>query len=186
MAISQSIESERYLRQLGSGHIYHWTPTLAKRKDMVIYDPELAKSRIEALNQRLADEKAQQTPEAIAEHQKAMADAQQDAHIITDLEQQLERSREIERAEIENLEKGQDIKPEEKIMSDQDIELERRDKILATDPHIKNIMGMTSKNQVEAYVLQEFGEDLDRRKSLGDLKNYALKKRTDRLFEFEG
>jgi hypothetical protein len=153
---------------------------------MVPYDPELAKARIAQLKQNLADTKAAQTPEAIAQHAKVMADAQQDAHLITDLEQQMEAAHEIERAEIRDLEKNQDVTPEKKLQTDEEIELARRDKILAEDVQIKNIMEMKTKNDVEAYMLQEFGEGIDRNMNVSQLKNFALNKRTERLFEFEG
>ena len=43
------------------------------------------------------------------------------------------------------------------------------------DPIVMEIRNMRSKNDVEKFMLEKYGIDVDRRKNLSDLKNLALK-----------
>jgi hypothetical protein len=50
-----------------------------------------------------------------------------------------------------------------------------------TDPEISSIRSMTKKNQVEQYVLEHFGVDIDRRLPLARLKKIAIDHRKTQL-----
>lgn len=182
MAIAQ-----RFLRQLGSGTIYHYTETLAKRGDMVPFDQDQAKIRIDAAKKNLADLKKLRGPEAQAIHTEAMLKARETSDTLTKLEREIEdETAAIEADGKKGIDDSGDIKTKNRILTDEEIELERKDAIIAKDPHILNIMSMKSKKEVRAYLLAEFGEDPGEEAKYDVLKNIAIGKRTDRLFEFNG
>uniref|UniRef100_A0A6M3XRZ2 Uncharacterized protein n=1 Tax=viral metagenome TaxID=1070528 RepID=A0A6M3XRZ2_9ZZZZ len=178
----------KYLRQTGSGHIYHWTPALAKRPDMVPYDEETARIRMEQLQRRLAEIKARkEAGEKVTAGNPNITMIEQ-AKELANLETEVERLENEERvadeakAMEEALGKG-DVKAEGKTLTAEEIEAEAKEKKIETDPQVRAIRAMDSTDDIEAYMLQEFGENIDKRRSLKSLKEYAEMKRIDRMFE---
>lgn len=172
----------RLLRQQVSGHIYQWTETLAKRSDMVPYDSDTAKRRIETLKRIKADAKAsKEDPELNARLKLEMKEASDLAKELTDLENQIDGIAEASAAEDERIAKAQE--PDDKIMTDDEIEAKQRSDTIDNDPHIKSIMEMRKKADVEAYILTEYGEEVPSDSKLEQMKNQAITLRTERLFE---
>ncbi len=176
----------RLLRQLGTGAIFIWTPVLAARKDMVPYDAETAKKRIEALKAAVAAGQAAKEPDsaAVKQHEAELADAQKLAKELTQLEAEVF----PEDDGAGGKEKGVDeIQPkgklENEVASEAELEAKRRDEVVAKDPHVIRIMGMKKKSDVAAYLLQEFGEEVEGDPKLTTLQNRAVQLRTERLFE---
>lgn len=165
--------AQRFLRQLKSGTTYHWTPTLAKRGDMVDYDPITAQKRIEALKaQKMASDENPAppaiTPEMLAQSQE-----------LTALENEMNAE-----VEAEETAKNEDIQTKKRVLSDEELEAEAREKTLQEDAQILAINGMKKKNQVEEFLLREFGVELDpENMTLKEMKEEAIRLRTTRLFE---
>jgi len=179
--------SDKYLKQSGSGHIYIWTATLAKRNDMQQYDPDLAKPRIAALQKRLAESKARSTaiPE---EHRDALAQAQKDAKTITELETAIDAQETAERRALEDFDSHQalEVSQESRLQSESQAEVERKDELVKEDPQIKKIMGFKKEGTIEAYLLENFGECPEiEGMNLQQIKNFAIQKRQDQLFEID-
>uniref|UniRef100_A0A6M3JPH2 Uncharacterized protein n=1 Tax=viral metagenome TaxID=1070528 RepID=A0A6M3JPH2_9ZZZZ len=167
----------KYLRQMRTGRVYVYDETLAKRKDMVDHDPDMAKRMIEAKKKRLEEVQAMRMNPDL--------NPPVDPSILSDSEElaKIEAALEEEERKLEELLSGgpkpEDVKPK----TDEDIALERRQEIINKDPDIAKIEAMTEKKHVEAYVMEEFGVDIDLRKGLPTLKADAIQLRVDRLFE---
>lgn len=160
----------RMLRQLRTGRIYNFTDILAKRADMVEYDPELAQKRLEAAKRRL-EELESKPPEKPVVNKADMETSKELAEVENKIEK-IERQKAL----------PPNAKEQENKTSEQKEE-EERQAIINNDPEIKKILTMKDKDEIEAYVLLEYGEDLDKRKDLDKLKARAIELRTDRLFE---
>jgi len=161
----------KLLRQLITGRIYAWTKILAARKDMTEYDPDIAKKRLEAAKKRL--EELEDAPVIPSVDKKALDESAELAEV----------ENKIKETETKQAAKSAGAKEKEKPKTPEQIEAERRQEIIDKDPDIIKIKAMVDKKDVEDYVLQEFGEDIDRRHDLDDLKDRAIHLRTERLFE---
>lgn len=175
----------KYLRQVGSGHIYSWTPALAKRSDMVVYDEDTATIRIEQLKRRIAEmgERKKNRGTSGVNTNKAMIDQ---AIELSRLESQVEQLEDEERVtdEADALAEAKgEIKTEGKTLTAEDIAEEERQKKIDSDVQVRKIRAMTDKDDIEAYMLEAFGENIDRRRSTESLKEYAEDKRIDLMFE---
>lgn len=169
---------ERYLRQLGSGTIYHWTPTLAVRKDMVPLTLNSANKRLAAIKKELALRKKGSDPK-----QKA-AKAQELKHMrgvvgeLTEAEAELEEVREEEIKEIKE-------EAAEETHETEITEESAREKRIAEDDQIKKINKMT-KEELTGYILREFGFEVEPERKVKDLKDQAIELRRERILEAEG
>lgn len=179
--MARDIAEGRLLRQLGSGHIYPWTEVLAKRKDMVAYDSEVAHKRIQALKDALASQKAAKEPDSASmkQHAAELKDAQKLAKELTELEELVYGDKDRPDGAVPPPEK----KLQETPKDDDEAAAQERDKVIQNDPHIIRIMGMKRKVDVAGYLLQEFGKELEGDPKLTELQNTAISLRTERLFE---
>lgn len=173
----------RFLRQLKSGHIYIWTEVLARRRDMVPYDAESAKRRIATLKQIKESMKSRhEDPEVQARIKLEMKEATELAKELTDLENQVDGLAEASAAEDKTIRSAKTPEPAPR-RTEAEIEAARRSDIIENDPHIKKIMGMKKKTEVETYLLTEYGEEVSPDETLVSMKNAAINLRTERLFE---
>ena len=164
----------RFLRQLKTGRLYPYTATLAKRADMVPHDTESAQRRIEALKRRVED------MDSAPQEQSITKEDLDQAKEIADLENILDKPDETED------EGNEEITPERKFQTDEEIEEEEKNKRIAEDPDIIKINKMRKKAQVEEYLLVEFGEEVSSSDlKLDDMKRIAVDFRINRLFENE-
>lgn len=179
----------QYLRQLKTGHIYIWTPTLAKRKDMVPLELDTAKKRIEAMQRAIEEKQARIA--ALRENaslgNQVADEAKMIAQKLAELESQFEQ---LEKTE-EKLLTGQpdeqetDLKPNSKLETEDEILMAERKRRIDEDPEIQRIRAMTTKNQIEEYMLREYGIEIDRKKTMAELKAAAEEARIGRIFEDE-
>lgn len=176
----------QYFRQLGTGRIYprpnnaEKHPGILLRKDIVPFDPEKARRRIEANKRIIEDSKSKQTPEAMAAHQAEVADLQSVSNELTSTENAIDAIQE------QNLQQDPgDQKPPPQ--TTQDMEAERRADTLEKDVEIIMIKGMRKTKSVANYVEREFGEDLpaDVEDDLEKAKDFALNLRANRIFEVD-
>lgn len=179
--------ARRYLRQLKTGRIYNYTPTLAKRADMTEIDLESANTRIEALKAQMAQ--ATVSPEQVAKRKEEAAKLTQVSGEIARLEKEAEEARaaQVEKAEAELLgeqaPKPNDlVKPKEHMTKEMEEE-DRKSKILANDDEYNKILAMREKKEVLDYLAAGYGITEDVKKTLQVLKNIALEKRSERVFE---
>lgn len=177
-------EHPRLLRQTTSGHIYGWTPTLAAMADMVPYDTEEAHRRIEALKALKAQRKADKEPdsEEARLYREEMASAQNTAKELTELEKQVFGDEAIDKTRVDAAENAEP-EPLNPVKTDEEIEDDRRNKVIASDTQVQRIMGMRKKADVEAYILTEFGVSVEAEAKLETMKSQAINLRTERLFE---
>jgi|GEM_PF-2771530 len=178
----------KWLRQIGSGHIYHWTEALARRKDMVPYDDETAAIRIEALRKRVEEMKARRDRAAAgAAGPNPMQSVIDQANELTRLEAEADRltEEEITAAKAEALREAKgEITPVDRVEQEKDPETLRKERIDADD-QVRAVRAMTDKEQVADYMAAEFGKKIDLRKSLDALKEQAEGARVERMFEGE-
>jgi hypothetical protein len=170
-----------YLRQLKTGRIYPWTPTIAKRKDMVPYDPELAEAMIQALKDIIAQMQAANAvdPEQQAKHVSNVKAAQDLAAELNELEAQAFGDGEEKEKKVETAAPGQ---PPGKTPEQQ--QEQERQSVIDADPHIKEIMAMAKPKQIMDYLKREFGVTVEEKgKSVEALRNMAINHRIDRIFE---
>jgi hypothetical protein len=170
-----------YLRQLKTGRIYPWTPTIARRRDMVPYDPDLAAARIQVLKDIIAQRKAADTvdPEIQAKHVTNVKAAQELASELNALEEQAFGDGSEKEKKVETATAPDAPGPN----AEEQAEKERQATIEA-DPHVKEIHAMAKPKQVIDYLKREFGVVVDEKgKSLEALKNMAINQRIDRIFE---
>jgi hypothetical protein len=184
--------TERYLRQLGSGHLYAWTPTLAKRHDMQEIDPESAKVRIDALreqmNSRIANIK---DPQRLANAKARIETITKLSKELSMLEGDLSAAEQVEKQEIEAEILGEkpalrhdDIDTSRKGPIDPEIiEEERKGCILTEDKEYQGILAMKTKQEVIEYLAANFGVKEEAKQPLEKLRFVALEKRKERIFE---
>ena len=173
----------RYLRQLKTGTIYVFTPILAKRRDMVPYDAAQAKARIGAIKTMLL----KRQPD-LAEGESVAAEAAQikaEAMELTGLEATLEATESAEEKAIEDAglpEEGKKLNDETPVTSEEVAEQVKQDR-LNDDPKYQKAMGLRSKNDVEEYMLLEFGQEIEISRPFKDLKAYAVAQTVNRILE---
>jgi hypothetical protein len=185
-------KSDRFLRQLKSGTIYHWTPILARRKDMVEIDPESAKTRIRALKGQL------ESRIATIKNPERLAAAKQRIETITKLSQELNMlegdllaAEEAEKQEAEAALLGEkpklqpnDIDPSKKGEIDPVVaEEERKGRIMGEDKEYQSILAMRTKQEIIDYLAANFATIADPKQPLEKLRHVALEKRKERVFE---
>lgn len=161
----------RFLRQLKTGRVYPYTDELATRKDMVAYDPETAKKRIEAVKMRIEAQAEVPTGQSISQ------DALDDAKTLSELEAELDKSTEEspQNTEISTEKKGP--------KTQEDLRREERQSRIDKDPDVIKINKMKKKAEIEQYILVEYGEEIDASISKPDLRKKAIELRTQRIFE---
>jgi hypothetical protein len=139
---------------------------------MVDFDPITAQKRIDAL-------RAQQEASQNINVEPSITDEIRDqAKELTDLENQLELEQDEKEAE------GQDIETKRRVMTNEELDAEAREKLIQEDPGIMAINGMRKKAQVEEFILREFGIDLDpQNMTLKQMQAEAVRLRTERMFE---
>jgi len=173
----------KYLRQLKTGTIYNYTDILAKRRDMVPYDSDQAKARIAALKNMLEHRKPT-TAEGSAVSKEA-EEIKREAAELASLEKQVEASEVAEEKAIEDaslppgsrrLDDDSPIKPEETAEN-------FTQETLSKDPKYQKACGMKSRNEVEEYMLVEFGQEIDISQPFKDLKEYAIQQTRKRILE---
>lgn len=169
---------QRYLRQLKTGRLYPWNTGIAARKDMVPFDPEKAKRRIDANRQIIEDAKASVSPEAIQTHQQETSEAARLAALQTQTEQEIERLREQQLP----TEPDGDVEPHSR--TPEQAHAQSLAEKIETDEMIQQIKGMRTKEDVAKFLLREFGENLDPETSkLAELKDRALNLQAQRVLE---
>ena len=170
-----------YLVQRGTGRIRIWNEILAGRKDYEPIDPTIAKVRIE------------QTRKNIEKRKAAAVEGTQNEYIakLSELCKALESLENefiiLEKAEKErvDIEKEDDRlaaegTPKKSIPTEEDLNKER----IESDPHVKRIRAMTTWNQLNDYMVMEFGAELDKRKTnIGKLIDEVVAARVERIEE---
>jgi hypothetical protein len=183
----------RFLRQLGGkGHIYAWTPTLAKRKDMIEIDAQTAEVRIASLKEQLAVRIANiKDPERLIATKARIEKIAKLAQELGMLEEDLAAVEELEKqatdaailAEKPAL-KPDDIDLTKKPETNPDvIEEERKNRILSADKEYQSILAMRTKKELIDYLASNFGTIADPKQALEQLRFVALEKRKERVFE---
>ena len=188
-------QNPKYLRQLKSGHIYHWTPQLAKKRDMVPVDLEEAEIRIVAAQKKLEELKARRAAGILANEEvtdKKLAAASANFKKLAEIEAEINTLEEQERARAEVARKREEAEargeappeiPAQAPLSDEEKAQAKRARILAEDPEIDKIKSMT-KQEIDQYLQENYGikSDLSRTK-LEDLREKALDVRVNRVLE---
>ena len=173
----------RYLRQLKTGAIYIMTPIWAKRRDMVPYDAEQAKNRIAAIKTMLLNREP--NPEEADASAEEAALVKASAMELAGLEAKLENVKNAEEKAIEDAalpDGGKAITDEQPITTEQAAEQLKQD-MLNDDPKYKRAMAMKSRNEVEEYMLLEFGQEIEISRPFKDLKQYAIDQTAKRILE---
>ena len=157
----------RYLRQLGTGTIYQWTPILAAKKDMVPLDAKSAEKRLSAIKRQLAtrkmpDPEGQKVIQNELEHLKGLTAE------LTEAEAELEKEKIVQAKDFEKTV----AKDEKQALTEE----EEREKRFAEDPHIIKFEKM-SKNELTDYMLAEFGLDVPLDKKMKQVKAEAVELR---------
>lgn len=172
----------RYLRQLKTGHIYVHTETLAKRRDMVPFEEKNARARIEAMKNVIASR--QPTLSEVKSQAEDAAQAKAAAMELTGLENQLNDEQEAEQKAIDDaaLPDGKKLNDEEPVTAEEAAAAQRQS-ILDEDPKYKKVKAFKSRNQIEEYMLLEFGQEINIDRAFKDLKQYALDCTSKRILE---
>ena len=172
----------RYLRQLKTGHIYVHTDLLAKRRDMVPFDEKQARARIEALRSMI--QKRSPTLSEVKNQAEDAAQVKAAAMELTDLENKVESMEEAEAKAIEDaaLPEGKKLNDEEPVTAEEATAAQRQS-ILDQDPKYKKVCAFRSRNEVEQFMILEFGEEIDVSLPFKTLKDYALEKMSRRILE---
>lgn len=172
----------RYLRQLKTGTIYVHTDILAKRRDMIPYDDAQAKARIQAIKTML--EKREPDLAAGVIESKEAAAIKATAMELSGLESTLEARDEIDQKAIEEaaLPDGKKLNDETPVTSET-IAAEVRQDRLDKDPKYKKANSLKSRNEVEEYMLLEFGQEIEISRPFKDLKGYAIEQTEKRILE---
>jgi len=179
-----------YLRQLKSGHIYIWTAALAARKDMLPLDPDKAETRIAALQNKIQAQRDRITALTAEGGRVRMneeaAKAKELAQRLTELETESaaldqQEAKLVDESLTPNMESS-DIKPAEPQTEEEVLAKNRQEKI-DSDREVQDIRAMRTKNQVKEYMLREYGEELDDKMLLPQLKAFAEATRVKRMEE---
>jgi hypothetical protein len=179
----------RYLRQIGSGHLYGWTETLAKRKDMVEEDLETVQRRIEAIKERKRLRQTSLAGELIAQGQELSALTAASLELSTLESEEIEimsnqrKKEEYVSAIDPRLLKPDDLVKREREMSAEEIEEDHKSRILAGDKEYQSVLAMRSKDAITLYLQENFGVLPDDKMKLEQLRVLALTKRAERIFE---
>jgi len=185
------------LRQIGSGHIYHYTDALAKRSDMVPCDPHEAEIRIKAAQERLKALQDRKAAGRLANEEvvdKNLQKAAQDYKKLSEIEAEIGTLEEEERIKAEVARKakeaearGEEPAPEAtpEPHTEEEKEEAHRQKIIKEDSEIAKFANMT-KAEIDLYLQENYGikTDLSRTK-LEDLKDRAIDERVKRVLELE-
>lgn len=171
-----------YLRQLKTGTIYVFTDLLAKRRDMVPYDDAQAKARIKAIKTML--EKREPDLAAGAIESEEAAAIKTTAMELSGLESTLEAVENDEKKAIEDatLPSGKKLNDEAPVTPEGVAEQVRQER-LDKDPKYKKATDLKSRNDVEEYMLLEFGQEIETSRPFKDLKAYAVEKTVNRILE---
>ena len=161
--------AQRYLRQAGTKKApFVWTPRRAARPDMVEFDPEMAKTLLEARKEKLAELEAKEVPTDLT------------PEIIDDLK---------ELADIESkIKRIQDKKagvPEPKIdpeVSAEELDAQERQTILNKDVDILKIKEMTDEELTQC-AAEDYGLKLKPKMDVEEKRALILAKRTKVIFE---
>jgi hypothetical protein len=160
----------RYLRQLGTNKApFPWTARKAARKDMVEYDPDQAKVRIEALRRKLDDLTAQPKETAPL-----------DEELIGDAKEIAELEAKIKKAEDAKAGLLVDEKAEK---SQEELDMEERQVIINKDSDIIKVRAMRKLDSIRSYLEENYGVTLGEDADMEALKAEAIKQRTARIFE---
>ena len=173
----------RYLRQLKTGTIYVYTDILARRRDMVPYDENEAKTRIHAIKNILASRESDPVEGAVMSKKAEAVKAA--AMELTGLEATLEANERAEEKAIEDAglpEKGKKLNDETPVTSEEVAEQVKQDR-LDQDPKYKKAVSLKSKNDVEEYMLLEFGQEIEISRPFKALKAYAVAQTAIRILE---
>jgi hypothetical protein len=180
---------KRYLRQVKSGTIYHWTPTLAKRKDMVEIDLKTAQIRIESQKASLAARLAARPIKAESEKQELSelsAVSKQIAELET-VEEEIDKAEKAKlKADISAM--SQQINPDDIIKTDRPLseeetkELERANR-LSSDNEYQSILAMNAIEELADYLKANYGIVPPKKATVAILKNMSLEQRERRIFE---
>jgi len=179
----------RYLRQTKSGTIYAWTPTLAKRSDMVEIDVETAELRIEAQKSRLKA-RMKASPELLTQQKDTIQKLTAISKELTGLEEVeavLEKAEKVRlRTEIsaisDNLNPDDIIKTEKPLTAEELKELERANKLMG-DKEYQSISAMNTVEELGDYLKANYGILPPKKASVPFLKNMAQEQRERRIFE---
>lgn len=166
----------RYLRQIGTTKPpFPYTEALAKRKDMVPYDPNEAQVRIEA-TQRIVEQMREEKkidPTARAEAKAKAKEIHNAVKELASLEKEMD-SLKFDLEEVEAKEQPSAIQTKREMQIEKDRELNK-------------IRGMTRKAHVEEYLESKYGRVLPEEEvaamSLRDIKDIAVKARIGTLYE---
>lgn len=180
-----------YLRQRTSGHIYIFTPSLALRRDMEPYDPEVAKKRIDALLKRKNDLDAM-TQASMDIPKDQLAEVTKDSRLIAELEAEIEVKESAIRDHAISVDSENDMQVQTEaqppVNPPADLETilarERQDRI-DEDPEVRKIRLMTDKATLQQYSLINFGVEVPDGK-LKDMKKAVVEKRTEIIFVEKG
>ena len=174
---------QRYLRQLKTGAIYIMTPILAKRRDMVPYEAEQAKNRIAAIKTMLLNRQPSAEEADASAEEAALVKAS--AMELAGLEAKLESVEKAEEKAIDDqaLSDVESVIDDEKPVISEQTEEQLKQSRLDGDPKYSNVMAFKSKNQVEEYMLLEFGQEIEVSRPFKDLKAYAAEQTAKRILE---
>jgi hypothetical protein len=162
----------RYLRQLGTNKApFIWTERRAKRKDMVEYDPDAAKTIIEAKKRRLAELEAQPAVVDTKDTEKLVGDALE----IAELDAKIK--------EVEDRKAGLDTTPKKPEKSEEELDTEERQVIINKNSEVVKIKAMRTKKDLCDYAEENFGKKLDPKENMESIRKVVIDLQAERIFE---
>lgn len=171
------MSEQRYLRQLGTNKApFIYTEALASRKkDMVLFNPDEAKTIIATKRKLLAELKANQTvdQEAILVAKARAGQLRDDSLVIHQLDKEIEAAKKAGVMTPESRDEGQPP-------------ASKRQRQIDMDPQIKEIQEMTRKAHVETYLASNYGVTLTDDQMtlpLKEVKDIAIQKRLNTIYE---
>ncbi len=181
-------EPGKFLRQVGTGRVYGWTERLAKRKDFVDIDTDVAESRMEATREQLEQRfAALKNPKRISDAKQRIETITKLAKELTIIEKDLTIAEDTERREAVQAVTGeppvQMIDEKKKEINTAAMEEERKGKILSGNFEYQKVLAMKDKKAILDYLLAAFGERGDARNSIENLRFITLAKLKARIFE---
>jgi len=150
---------------------------------MVPYDAEQAKNRIAAIKTMLLNR--QPTPEEADASAEEAVLVKASAMELAGLESKLENVEKAEEKAIEDAalpDDAKDLNDQSPITTEQAEKQVKQDR-LDQDPKYKKVTGFKSRNEVEEYMLLEFGQEIEISRPFKDLKAYAIEKTEKRILE---
>jgi len=171
----------KYLIQDVTGRMYHYDEILAAKSDMRAMDPAIAKVRIDATRKNIESRKAmaaEGTPDEyvakLSELSKRLSDLVNEFDVLEKAEKdRVDIDRENNRLEREGT-------PKSSIPSEEELHQEKIDE----DPHIIRIKAMATWDELNNYMVTEFGEDIKKTKTNIDrLKVEVIGRRVERIEE---